>query len=144
MRNRRRSHVAAAGLLLCSGAALAHTGANSAHHPRPWRRGLPNASVSPLRHAQVEAAALHGNPASELAPNAPQRYTIRRGDTLWRIAGQYEPPRLFRRLQLLRGWSLRKSRGGSLGPIDAATLKRAHALVETGASIGKVVLEGFG
>ncbi|WP_297927435.1 zinc-binding dehydrogenase [Metallibacterium sp.] len=31
-----------------------------------------------------------------------------------------------------------------LGPIDAATLKRAHALVETGASIGKVVLEGFG
>ncbi len=30
-----------------------------------------------------------------------------------------------------------------LGPIDAATLKRAHALVETGSSIGKVVVEGW-
>ncbi|MHB1667250.1 zinc-binding alcohol dehydrogenase family protein [Thiomonas sp.] len=39
---------------------------------------------------------------------------------------------------------LKTTLGTRLGPIDAATLKRAHALVETGASIGKVVLEGFG
>ncbi len=31
-----------------------------------------------------------------------------------------------------------------LAPIDAATLRRAHALVETGATRGKIVLEGFG
>jgi len=31
-----------------------------------------------------------------------------------------------------------------LGPINAANLKQAHAQLETGASIGKVVLEGFG
>ena len=30
-----------------------------------------------------------------------------------------------------------------LGPIKAANLKRAHALVESGKSIGKVVLSGF-
>ena len=30
-----------------------------------------------------------------------------------------------------------------LGPINAANLKRAHALVESGKSIGKVVLSGF-
>lgn len=31
-----------------------------------------------------------------------------------------------------------------LGPIDAAHLKEAHALLESGQSIGKIVLEGFG
>lgn len=31
----------------------------------------------------------------------------------------------------------------TLGPIDAATLRRAHALVESGRSIGKTVLAGF-
>jgi NADPH:quinone reductase-like Zn-dependent oxidoreductase len=30
-----------------------------------------------------------------------------------------------------------------LGSINAANLKRAHALVETGATIGKIVLSGF-
>lgn len=30
-----------------------------------------------------------------------------------------------------------------LGPIDAATLKRAHARIGSGRSIGEVVLEGF-
>ena len=30
-----------------------------------------------------------------------------------------------------------------LGPIDAATLRRAHALIEGGRSRGKLVLAGF-
>jgi NADPH2:quinone reductase len=30
-----------------------------------------------------------------------------------------------------------------IGPIDATHLKQAHALVETGRSRGKLVLEGF-
>jgi len=75
--------------LLWFGAAQAHTGVNHARHHHPWHRGLPNASVAPLQRAQADAAALHGIPASELAPNAPQHYIIKRGDTLWRIAGQY-------------------------------------------------------
>ena len=31
-----------------------------------------------------------------------------------------------------------------LGPINAANLKQAHALLESGTTIGKLVLEGFG
>ncbi|MCM5680727.1 zinc-binding alcohol dehydrogenase family protein [Schlegelella sp. S2-27] len=38
---------------------------------------------------------------------------------------------------------LRSTLTDTLGPIDAAQLKRAHALVESGRMRGKVVLEGF-
>ena len=31
----------------------------------------------------------------------------------------------------------------NLGPINAANLKRAHALIESGTAIGKLVLAGF-
>jgi NADPH2:quinone reductase len=31
----------------------------------------------------------------------------------------------------------------NLGPINATNLKRAHAIVESGTAIGKVVLAGF-
>ena len=31
-----------------------------------------------------------------------------------------------------------------LGSIDAANLRRAHALAESGTALGKIVLEGFG
>lgn len=39
--------------------------------------------------------------------------------------------------------TLRTTRTQMYGRIDAANLKRAHALVESGTSIGKVVLKGF-
>jgi len=38
---------------------------------------------------------------------------------------------------------LRSTLTATLGPIDAAHLRRAHALLESGTAIGKVVLEGF-
>jgi zinc-binding alcohol dehydrogenase family protein len=38
---------------------------------------------------------------------------------------------------------LRTTFDQSLGPINAANLKRAHALLESGRSVGKVVLEGW-
>jgi NADPH:quinone reductase-like Zn-dependent oxidoreductase len=38
---------------------------------------------------------------------------------------------------------LRTTLTSNLGPIDAATLKRAHTLLEGGRVIGKLVLEGF-
>ena len=34
--------------------------------------------------------------------------------------------------------------GENFGPINAANLRRAHALVESGRAKGKIVLEGFG
>jgi NADPH:quinone reductase-like Zn-dependent oxidoreductase len=38
---------------------------------------------------------------------------------------------------------IRSTMRENLGPINAANLKRAHALVESGTTMGKIVLEGF-
>lgn len=46
-------------------------------------------NVSPAQLAQADATAQQGIPVSELAPNAPSQYTVRSGDTLWGISGQY-------------------------------------------------------
>jgi hypothetical protein len=83
------NHLAAAGLLLWSGAVLAQTGTTMPAATAPSTGGLPNYPVAPQQRAQAEAVAQQGIPVSELAANAPQRYTIKRGDTLWRISGQY-------------------------------------------------------
>jgi NADPH:quinone reductase len=40
--------------------------------------------------------------------------------------------------------TIRTTLSENLGPINAANLKRAHALIESGRARGKVVLEGFG
>ena len=45
--------------------------------------------VTPQQRATAQQAAQQGVPLSELAPNAPDEYTIRRGDTLWAIARMY-------------------------------------------------------
>jgi NADPH:quinone reductase-like Zn-dependent oxidoreductase len=39
--------------------------------------------------------------------------------------------------------SIRTTVADNLGPINAANLRRAHAMVESGRMRGKVVLEGF-
>jgi len=46
-------------------------------------------NVSAAQLAQADATAQEGIPVSELAPNAPSQYTVRSGDTLWGISGQY-------------------------------------------------------
>jgi zinc-binding alcohol dehydrogenase family protein len=38
---------------------------------------------------------------------------------------------------------IRTTLNANLGPVDAANLKKAHALIESGKSRGKIVLEGF-
>ena len=38
---------------------------------------------------------------------------------------------------------IRTTLGETFGTINAANLKRAHALIETGKAKGKIVLEGF-
>ena len=46
--------------------------------------------------------------------------------------------------RLVDSGTLRTTLGEHFGVIDAANLKRAHALLESGKARGKIVLEGFG
>jgi NADPH2:quinone reductase len=46
--------------------------------------------------------------------------------------------------RLVDAGTLRTTLGESFGRIDAANLRRAHALIESGRAKGKIVLEGFG
>jgi hypothetical protein len=43
--------------------------------------------VTPGQRSTAEAVAQSGVPLSELAPDAPDQYTVKRGDTLWGISG---------------------------------------------------------
>jgi Zinc-binding dehydrogenase len=45
--------------------------------------------------------------------------------------------------RLVDAGKLRSTRGEHFGVINAANLKRAHALLESGKAMGKIVLEGF-
>jgi NADPH:quinone reductase-like Zn-dependent oxidoreductase len=45
--------------------------------------------------------------------------------------------------RMLDGGQLRSTIATHLGPITAANLRRAHAMVESGTARGKIVLEGF-
>ncbi|VTZ23413.1 Zinc-type alcohol dehydrogenase-like protein (fragment) [Methylocella tundrae] len=44
---------------------------------------------------------------------------------------------------LLDAGVLRTTLAQNLGPISAANLRKAHALIESGKARGKIVLEGF-
>ena len=56
-----------------------------------WAQNYP---VTPQQRATAQQTAQTGVPLSELAPNAPDEYTVKSGDTLWAIS----------RLYLLRPW----------------------------------------
>lgn len=48
-----------------------------------------NLPVTPQQRAAAQQVAQQGVPLSELVPNAPDSYTVKRGDTLWGISGMY-------------------------------------------------------
>lgn len=52
-------------------------------------QGFPNYPITPQQRSTAQQVAQAGVPLSELAPDAPERYTVKRGDTLWAIAGMY-------------------------------------------------------
>ncbi|BEP51358.1 LysM peptidoglycan-binding domain-containing protein [Variovorax sp. V116] len=56
-----------------------------------WAQNYP---ITPQQRATAQQTAQTGVPLSELAPNAPDEYTVKPGDTLWAIS----------RLYLLRPW----------------------------------------
>jgi nucleoid-associated protein YgaU len=51
-----------------------------------WSQNFP---ISAAQRQTANEVAQKGVPLSELAPNAPDRYTIKSGDTLWAISGLY-------------------------------------------------------
>ena len=52
-------------------------------------QSFPNYPITPGQRSTAQQVAQTGVPLSELAPNAPDRYTIRRGDTLWDISALF-------------------------------------------------------
>lgn len=45
--------------------------------------------ITPTQRDTAKQVASRGVPLSELAPNAPDTYTVKRGDTLWHISGMF-------------------------------------------------------
>lgn len=49
----------------------------------------PNFPITPQQRSTAQQVAQAGVPLSELAPNAPDRYVVKRGDTLWDISSLF-------------------------------------------------------
>lgn len=67
--------------LACATAALATLATGSL-----WAQNYP---ITPGQRSTAEQVAQAGIALSELAPNAPDSYTVKRGDTLWAISGLF-------------------------------------------------------
>ncbi|TFY97867.1 LysM peptidoglycan-binding domain-containing protein [Ramlibacter rhizophilus] len=52
-------------------------------------QSFPNLPITPAQRATAQQVAQAGVPLSELAPNAPDSHTVKRGDTLWGISALF-------------------------------------------------------
>jgi nucleoid-associated protein YgaU len=68
----------AAALTTAIGAMLLATSASAVNYP-----------ITPKQRSTAQQVAQAGVPLSELAPNAPDSYTVKRGDTLWDISSLF-------------------------------------------------------
>src|SRR4051812_1090941 len=73
---------AAGGLAACATVALACALAAAPAQAQ-------NYPIPPGQRSTAEQVAAAGIPLAELAPNAPDSYTVKRGDTLWRISAVF-------------------------------------------------------
>ncbi len=48
-----------------------------------------NFPITPQQRSTAQQVAQAGVPLSELAPDAPDEHTVKRGDTLWAISGMF-------------------------------------------------------
>lgn len=51
-----------------------------------WAQNYP---ITPAQRSAAQQVAKQGVPVADLAPNAPDVYVVKRGDTLWAISGMY-------------------------------------------------------
>ena len=77
-RSIQRPHSGFAALFVAVGALTTGLAAQAQNYP-----------VTPQQRATAQQSAQAGVPISELAPNAPDEYTVKRGDTLWAISRMY-------------------------------------------------------
>lgn len=89
-------HLRLPAIPLAAAALLGHFAAHAQNYP-----------VTPAQRAVAQQTAQQGVPLSELAPNAPDEYTVKRGDTLWAISKIY----------LLKPWRWPELWGMNLGEI---------------------------
>ncbi len=72
------------GIFACTALCLATAGGSATAQTAAGRY-----PVTPQQQTTAEQVAQAGVPLSELAPNAPDHYTIKRGDTLWGLSSMY-------------------------------------------------------